>query len=162
MKVKVVSRSLIQLKGINDMCSKDYLRRLAGIVSAIVSLYTSKLNAIGKLNKMKSTSNQDVDEYNCAQMYSGIISDADKVLIYDVFRKILLIGLEKNWDDYNELLVSYLKGITGYPGLISTMMDPDTEKMYSTVMELLDKSQSPIAQDDRNTLISCRNILYKS
>lgn len=162
MRAKVVSRILIHQKKIKGMCSIDYFTKLAETAGAIFSLYANKLNLIGEMNKLKSTSTQDVDEDTCSKMSNEIISETDKVLIYDAFRKILLIGLEKKWDDYKELLVSYLKGITGYPGLNSTTMDSDTEKMYSEVMNLLDSSESSIAQADKNTLISCKNILYKS
>ena len=73
-----------------------------------------------------------------------------------------MIASEHKWDDYSELLQLFRKAVVDCRSLKPTKMDSDTKEMYKKVIKTLDESEEEIAKDDKNILITCKNLLYKA
>lgn len=141
------------------MCTTDYLRRLTELSEGLMTVYIKKLSILGQFSKKE---NGDAESSESASS-EGMLCPKDlKLLLDDLFRKLLVIATDCKWKDYAELLDAFKKAIIDIPGLKTSKMDSDTKKSYDSVIGLLEESKEGMALDDKNTLILCRNLLYKA
>ncbi len=143
------------------MCTTDYLRRLTELSDGLMKLYIQKLAFVGNF---KDNSLKDGDSESNDIAFGGVTvcSQYIRPLIEELFRKLLMIASEQKWDDYSELLQLFRKAVVDLPGLKPTQMDSETKEMYKKVITTLDESEEEIAKDDKNVLITCKNLLYKA
>lgn len=143
------------------MCTTDYLRRLTELSDGLMKLYIQKLAIIGNF---KDNSLKDGDSESNDIAFGGVTvcSQYIRPLIEELFRKLLMIASEQKWNDYSELLQLFRKAVVDLPGLKPTQMDSETKEMYKKVITTLDESEEEIAKDDKNVLITCKNLLYKA
>lgn len=143
------------------MCTTDYLRRLTELSDGLMKLYIQKLAIVGNF---KDNSMKDGDTESNDIAFGGVVvcSQYIRLLIEELFRKLLMIASEQKWDDYSELLQLFRKAVVDYPGLKPSKMDSETKEMYKKVITTLDESEEEIAKDDKNVLITCKNLLYKA
>lgn len=59
-----------------------------------------------------------------------------KLLLDDLFRKLLVIATDCKWKEYADLLDAFKKAIIDIPGLKTSKMDSDTKKSYDSVIGL--------------------------
>lgn len=143
------------------MCTTNYLRRLTELSDGLMKLYIQKLAIVGNF---KDNSLKDGDSESNDIAFGGVTvcSQYIRPLIEELFRKLLMIASEQKWDDYSELLQLFRKAVVDLPGLKPTQMDSETKEMYKKVITTLDESEEEIAKDDKNVLITCKNLLYKA
>ena len=143
------------------MCTTEYLRRLTELSDGLMKLYIQKLAFVGnfKDNSLKDGNSESND---IALGGVTVCSKDLRLLIEELVRKLLMIGSEQKWDDYSDLLQLFRKAVVDFPGLKPTKMDSETKEMYKTVITTLDESKEEIAKDDKNVLITCKNLLYKA
>lgn len=143
------------------MCTTDYLRRLTELSDGLMMLYIQKLAIVGnfKDNSMKDGNTESND---IAFGGVAVCSQNIRLLIEELFRKLLMIASEQKWDDYSELLQLFRKAVVDFPGLKPSKMDSETKEMYKKVVTTLDESEEEIAKDDKNVLITFKNLLYKA
>lgn len=141
------------------MCTTDYLRRLTELSEGLMTIYIKKLSLLGQFGKKENGDTESSESASC----EGMLCPHDlKLLLDDLFRKLLVIATDGKWKDYADLLDAFKKAIIDIPGLKTSKMDSDTKKSYDSVIGLLEKSKEGIALDNKNNLISCRNLLYKA
>lgn len=143
------------------MCTTDYLRRLTDLSDGLMKLYIQKLAIVGNF-KDNSMKDGDTESNDIAFGRVAVCSQNIRLLIEELFRKLLMIASEQKWDDYSELLQLFRKAVVDYPGLKPSKMDSETKEMYKKVITTLDESEEEIAKDDKNVLITCKNLLYKA
>jgi len=143
------------------MCTTDYLRRLTELSDGLMNLYIQKLAIVGNF-KDNSLKNGDFESNDTAFSGETVCSQDIRLLLEELFRKLLMIASEQKWDDYSELLQLFRKAVVDFPGLKPTKMDTETKSMYETVITTLDESEEEIAKDDKNVLITCKKLLYKA
>ena len=143
------------------MCTTNYLRRLTELSDGLMKLYIQKLAIVGNF---KDNSLKDGDSESNDIAFGGVTvcSQYIRPLIEELFRKLLMIASEQKWDDYSELLQLFRKAVVDLPGLKPTQMDSETKEMYKKAITTLDESEEEIAKDDKNVLITCKNLLYKA
>ena len=141
------------------MCTTDYLRRLTELSEGLMTIYIKKLSLLGQFGKKENGDTESSESASC----EGMLCPYDlKLLLDDLFRKLLVIATDCKWKEYADLLDAFKKAIIDIPGLKTSKMDSDTKKSYDAVIGLLDESKEGIALDNKNNLISCRNLLYKA
>lgn len=141
------------------MCTTDYLRRLTELSEGLMTIYIKKLSLLGQFGK---TENDKSESSESASSENMLCPQELSLLLDDLFRKLLVIASDCKWKDYADLLDAFKKAIIDIPGLKTAKMDSDTRKSYDSVISLLENSKEEIAKDDKSTLISCRNLLYKA
>lgn len=141
------------------MCTTDYLRRLTELSEGLMTIYIKKLSLLGQFCKKENGDTESSESASC----EGMLCPHDlKLLLDDLFRKLLVIATDCKWKEYADLLDAFKKAIIDIPGLKTSKMDSDTKKSYDSVIGLLEESKEGIALDNKNNLISCRNLLYKA
>ena len=143
------------------MCTTEYLRRLTELSDGLMKLYIQKLAFVGNF---KDNSLKDGDSESNDIAFGGVAVCSQYItpLIEELFRKLLMIASEQKWDDYSDLLQLFRKAVVDLPGLKPSKMDSETKEMYKKVITTLDESEEEIAKDDKNVLITCKNLLYKA
>lgn len=143
------------------MCTVDYLHRLAELSDGLMTLYMQKLAILGEFKEIATNKdNTESNEIASSEDFACPKNIMD--LLGDLFRKLLTIAVEQKWNDYADLLDAFKKAVEDIPGLKPIKMDADTKKMYEAVVLLLEKSKEAVAIDDKNSLISCKNLIYKA